>query len=582
MNKYPSTIIAAFFRIWITIFGAPRKILSDNGGEFNNVEMRALGESFNFTVLTTAAESPWSNGIVERLNGILGVSVGKIMLSAKCDLNVALAWAVAARNANDNKDGFSPNQLVFSFNPAIPSATNSRLPGLEEVTSSEVVMKNLIALHKARESFILAGNDERLKRALRANVRHSIDVDLETGDRVYYKRNNEDRWKGPGEISGIIGKQIRIEHGGSSVQVHSTRIQKAPDDKDCDINAIQTGECNSNPSQNIQSKCSKLSATLDPNTDVTSNMSDSTPETMNVYGRPIPTYVDSRPKVRDVDQGRGNLDRNPDAMNLETLQSLGGNSPRKRMHLDDNPNVRGVDQGQGNLDRNPDAMNLETLQSLGGNSPRKRMHLDDSPSVVDDGPLQALDCLGKTKRVLEEGSIEKQSIKCRKTEGKTSKVIPKTWRKGQRFQGVDKNTGNFVSGSIVSRAGKATGGNKNCYNVILDSSGMHGWFNMDTLKDIEVSGEEENVILYVTEEVQRAKEKEIESWVDNDVFQKVRNKGQKSISVRWVVTTKQNTVQGNIIKARLVARGFEEDKSILQTDSPTCSRESVRLLITLH
>ncbi|CAL4115868.1 unnamed protein product [Meganyctiphanes norvegica] len=46
------------------------------------------------------------------------------------------------------------------------------------------------------------------------------------------------------EISGIIGKQIRIEHRGSSVQVHSTRIQKAPDDKVCDTNDIQTGECN--------------------------------------------------------------------------------------------------------------------------------------------------------------------------------------------------------------------------------------------------------------------------------------------------------------------------------------------------
>ena len=122
------------------------------------------------------------------------------------------------------------------------------------------------------------------------------------------------------EISGIIGKQIRIEHGGSSVQVHSTRIQKAPDDKVCDTNDIQTGECNSNPSQNIQSKCSKLSATLSPNTDVQSNMSDSTPETMN---------VDGRPKVRGVDQGQGNLDSNPDAMNFETLQSLGGN-PQER------------------------------------------------------------------------------------------------------------------------------------------------------------------------------------------------------------------------------------------------------------
>ncbi|CAL4207228.1 unnamed protein product [Meganyctiphanes norvegica] len=357
--------------------------------------------------------------------------------------------------------------------------------------------------------------------------------------------------------------------GGSSVQVHSTRIQKAPDDKVCDTNDIQTDECNSNPSQNIQSKCSKLSATLSPNTDVQSNMSDSTPKTMNVNGRPKVRGVDQgqgnldsnpdamnfetlqslggnsprkRLKVRSVDQGQGNLDSNPDEMNSETLQSLGGNSPRKRpkvrgvdqgqnfetlQSLGGNlprksPKVRGVDQGQGNLDSNPDEMNFETLnsetlQSLGGNSPRKRMQLDDNPNAVDGGPLQTLGCLGKTKRVLEEGSIENQSIKVSKSEGQTSKVIPKTWRKGQRFQGVDKNTGNFVSGSIV-RAGKATGGNRNCYNVILDSPGMHGWFNMDTLKDIEITGEEENVILYVNEEVQRAKEKEIESWVDNDVF----------------------------------------------------------------
>ena len=77
-------------------FGAPKKIFSDNGGEFNNDEMRALGEAFNIKIITTAAESPWSNGICERLNGVLGDLVMKVLDDAKCDIQIALAWAVAA------------------------------------------------------------------------------------------------------------------------------------------------------------------------------------------------------------------------------------------------------------------------------------------------------------------------------------------------------------------------------------------------------------------------------------------------------------------------------------------------------
>ena len=123
-NKMPATIIKSLFVSWITIFGAPKKIFSDNGGEFNNDEMRALGEAFNINVITTAAESPWSNGICERLNGVLGDLVMKVLDDAKCDIQIALAWAVAARNAYDNNSGFSPNQLVFGFNPAIPNIYN--------------------------------------------------------------------------------------------------------------------------------------------------------------------------------------------------------------------------------------------------------------------------------------------------------------------------------------------------------------------------------------------------------------------------------------------------------------------------
>lgn len=67
-NKCASTIVRGLFKSWIVVFGAPGKILSDNGREFNNDEVRALGESFNIKIMTSAAESPWSNGVCERQN----------------------------------------------------------------------------------------------------------------------------------------------------------------------------------------------------------------------------------------------------------------------------------------------------------------------------------------------------------------------------------------------------------------------------------------------------------------------------------------------------------------------------------
>merc|ERR1739842_282852 len=210
------------------IFGAPKRILSDNGGEFDNPEMRALGEAFNITIKTTAAESPWSNGICERLNGVLGTLVNKILDDVNCNIQMALAWAVSAHNAYDNNSGYSPNQLVFGFNPAIPNIYNSNLPGLENVTSSEIVRRNLNALQVAGQEFVKFESDERIKRALRHNVRNTCIDSLENGNEVYYKRNDANEWRGPGIVIGRNGKTVIVKHGGRVVKVHVVSLVKMP------------------------------------------------------------------------------------------------------------------------------------------------------------------------------------------------------------------------------------------------------------------------------------------------------------------------------------------------------------------
>ena len=95
------------------------------------------------------------------------------------------------------------------------------LPALEGVTCSQTISSNLNAIHKAREAFTQAENSEKIWCALRHNLRSSDDAKFEMGDIIYFKRNDNNRWRGPGTVIGQEHKQILIKYGGSYVRVHS-------------------------------------------------------------------------------------------------------------------------------------------------------------------------------------------------------------------------------------------------------------------------------------------------------------------------------------------------------------------------
>ena len=80
-------------------------------------------------------------------------------------------------------------------------------------------------------------------------------------------------------------------------------------------------------------------------------------------------------------------------------------------------------------------------------------------------------------------------------------------------------------------------------------------------------------------DIQQDKLEELENWTRNRVYEEVPFNHQEYISTKWVITEK--AVDGKKkLKARLVARGFEEQAEI-QTDSPTCSKEYQRLVLTI-
>lgn len=83
-----------------------------------------------------------------------------------CDPEIALAWAVSAKNTLEKNAGHSPNQLVFERNVNLPSVLHNAMPALESFTKSDIARTNLDAMHKARENFIIAESDEQIRRAL--------------------------------------------------------------------------------------------------------------------------------------------------------------------------------------------------------------------------------------------------------------------------------------------------------------------------------------------------------------------------------------------------------------------------------
>ena len=64
------------------------------------------------------------------------------------------------------------------------------------------------------------------------------------------------------------------------------------------------------------------------------------------------------------------------------------------------------------------------------------------------------------------------------------------------------------------------------------------------------------------------------------VYREVEDQGQHCISLRWVVKDKLDGDGIKICKARLCVRGFEEEQDF-RTDSPTCSREGIRLFLAI-
>ena len=471
-SKEPKEIISGIIKAWIGIFGPPEKFLTDNGGEFANAHFLELAESFNIRVMSTAAESPWSNGLVERHNATLAEMLQKIVEEQKTTLEVALAWAIQAKNSMANVHGFSPAQLAIGYTPMVPSVLSDDPPALETREGDDIISENLNCMKLAREAFIKAESSERIKRALRHNIRPSASNKFYSGDTVYYKRNDSRKWKGPGKVIGSDSSNILIKHGSSYVRAHVCRVM--------------------------------------------------------------------------LDKGyRENIDDQEGSTEEEEAEKSSG--------ADEDSNT-------------PNGSNENQLNEM-------------SPSGQEN----------TVGNELEEHNPSTQNEN-------HSPVAAKRFSRGSEIAFKLKG-GDWEEGVVMKRSGKATGKYKDYWYINCGKTGEIKEFNVaddwETWKfknesdafytlvdEHEIFCVEQCLKTEMSDEVEEAKQKEMDSWQEQEVFEEVTEANQVRLSTTWVITTKMR--DDNIqTKARLVVRGYEEDDKDIRSDSPTCLKENIRLLLTL-
>lgn len=483
-NKRKETIVEGILLYWVKWFGPPKKYLCDNGGEFVNDEVIDLAEKCNVTIKTTAAESPWSNGLCERHNAVIGSSIQKVRLDTGCSLSVALAWSISAKNCLCNVYGFSPNQLVFGKNPNFPSVLDNKIPANNGICTSKMLESHLNALHSARQRFIEAEAAEKVKRALARKTRTYSDKVYCIGDMVYYKRLASENWHGPARLLGRDGQICLLKHGGFYIRVHPCRM--AP------VQEAENSTCNIEPSAS--------------------------------------TSAPSNPDV-----GTSGTDTDSDAS-------------------DDESSSTGTDVNEPLPLSNPSEVTTPVDESV--------------PALK--GPASCAKDMPKIREVIAYKTSEDDSWRFGKVLSRGGKVGGLHWH--------------FLN---IQPVGSVDPASVDAVSFRDDVLQWRTALDTEVIDHPVVQGVQSSVSQFVyignqvdSDKFEHAKADELNKWQSMKVYSEVENTGQTSISTRWVCTEK---VKGGsvVYKARLVARGFEEDSSHLTKKSPTCSKDSFRLALSI-
>ena len=484
-DKSAASVISAVDRRWISLFGPMKRLLADPGGENVSSDFVEFCEHLNIEHHTTAAQAEFSNGIVERF----GASIREIVLKLsdefpRMHLDDLLAKAASAYNDLLNAHGYSPVQLVTGVRPHLPSSITNQLPALDYDVAD--VHQRVLAISAARRAMIAVESSDRIRQALKANVKGTTPANaLPLHSSVYFYHDatgrNRRGWRGPGTIVGTDpdSRAVLILYGGRIWSRHVTRVKLAG--------------------------------------------LESTPESPPTQS---PTAQSPEPQL-------------PVVMSIEDVDN------------DDDDDDDGQPGGDDEVFDDSDSQENSTGSS---SSPQS---FDSSPSdSSQSSPHSHSDSFP---------SPSPQSLDSSLSSPQSSNPPPQARRYMTRqYRAINGDESGTDDALVTFEKAK---------EKFVSQLPHVVYFVSDSKKIVPIDSE--------SKEFAAAKAKELQSFLDNDVYEKchvsILPAGTQIISSRFVLSWKDMGDGIKMAKARLVARGFQEDVSDEAVDAPTASPESLRL-----
>ena len=606
-SKNGEEVVRALLTNWISIFGSPRSILTDNGLEFCNKEVNDLCEMLGITHRTTASYSPYSNGLVEKHNDLLGRILKKVKADLKVDTEIALCWALQAKNSLLNKAGFSPSQLAFGRTPVTVQQTED--PVMLERTSSELVAGILNSMRTAREAFHKINAKDKLKIATKCRVENSSCDHFVTGDRVYFKRSVDQQWV-KGTVIGQIGSTVWIERGGQQVKAHFTKVslRRNMAAKDPPSEGYQMEEkkqrrkwTNKDPPSGVQddNNAGTRSAYLGTRSQYSPEVvpteewvwTDEENEEED-YGTPPVTPVKENGGEEETTDGRDEENVNKEDEENEE-NGLYNDMPglESEQHEDEEKEEEGVPGDS-------EEVGPEDKTEKNGDACKS----SDESTEEEDSTNTPVFTVSESAQDEDKDEEDKDPRRMEYVQFHVPVAVKKDKTGNMQLKDCNKISYEYMGEGeqaiVLGGAGKKTGKFANRYNLSLFSSAQLMRVLLDEVDNVEVLEKRELGIYFESDMdsqlvfntkiperddpgIKSAKDKEIEQLKKFDVIEEIKDSGQQKISTTWVITEKTKG-DSKVFKARLCCRGYEENlDSDLAVESPTTEKVSIRIFLAI-
>ena len=391
-------------------------------------------------------------------------------------------------------------------------------PGLEEVAMSKSVADHINALFLAREAYIQGESDRVLKAALKQRV-YKRGEDIQIGDWIYF--NNTGKWQGPVKVTTKDGKSLYVVRSGKLLTVNTDHAQLAEFE----------GEFVRNPNLK-ESEASELKKKEDEK------------KFKEIQNQP--TIMTSKQKEMKYEK--------------ESTQDTQQNNVRSEE----------FDKESSRNRQNPMTSAGDQESVAGSSNDMQKEHGQEEGESNE-----------STKLSEQLGTSEKASV------FKVKKDDTIRYRKGESSE--------WIEAKVVSRAGKVGSKYDKWWNLRNTKTGHIEPEDFNSLKDIQrvsvnsVEKKEDEDTVYVVnipryrhseEACKQAKEKELASWEEYEVYEEVEDVGQVRLGTNWVLTEKE--LKGErIVKARLTVRGDQEEASAVRKDSPTVRKGNIKIFATV-